>query len=100
MYAGAQSLLLRYPAQQGIELLPLMSIEGRADSVIMLPRNTANLFCRVSARRGQMQRIRPPILGTLTALDQTSFLKIVQQRNQLAWQDGQTTGELLLAESG
>jgi hypothetical protein len=100
MYAGTQSLLLCDAAQQSTELAPLVHIESGADGIIVLAGNAANLFCCDSAKRGEMQRIRPPVRRILPAFDQTTFLKFVQQRNQLARQDAQATGKLLLAESG
>jgi hypothetical protein len=78
MYAGTQSLLLCDAAQQSIELAALVRIESGANSIIVLAGNAANLFRCVSAKRGQMQRIRPPVRRILTAFDQTSFLKFVQ----------------------
>lgn len=99
VYAGAQSLLLCDPAQQNVELLALGHAERSADGVIVFTCDPPNLFCDVSARHGQMQRIRPPICCILTTFDETSFLEFIQQGNQLAWQNGQAAGQLLLAES-
>ena len=42
-----------------------------------------------------MQSIRPSIRCILTAFDETPFLKFIQQRNQLARQDGQAASQLL-----
>jgi hypothetical protein len=81
MYAGTESLLLGYPAQQSIELEALVGIECRAYGIIVFARNTADLFCCAAAKGGQMQCIRTPVLGILTAFDQISLLKFVQQRD-------------------
>jgi hypothetical protein len=100
MYTGIQSLLVCDPAEQPVQLLPLVDIEGGANGVIMFACNTPNLFGHISARSSEVQRVGPPVCRILAAFNQASFLEFIQKRNELAWQDGQAAAKLLLAQPG
>ena len=100
MYTGIKSLLVRDPAEQPVQLLPLVDIKGAANDVIMLACNTPNLFRHISARSREVQRVGPPVCRILAAFDQASLLEFIQKRNELAWQNGQAAAKLLLAQPG
>jgi len=100
VHTGTKSLLVCDPAQQPIQLPPFFIIKSGANGIIVFACNTPDLFRRVLAGSCQMQGVSPPVCAILAAFDQATFLKFIQERNELAWQDGQATANLLLAKPG
>jgi len=98
VYTGTKSLLVCDPAQQPIQLPPFIIIKSGANGIIVFACNTPDLLRHVLASGCQMQGVSPPVCTILAPFDQVSFLKFIQERNELAWQDGQATANLLLAE--
>ena len=87
MHARNKPLLIGDPAQEAVELLMFFRVQRSANGIIVFTRYAPNPLCRASACCGQMERIRAPILWIGTAFDQASFLKLIQEGNQPAWQD-------------
>src|SRR5262249_28058521 len=98
VYARTKSLLVGDSAQQRVQLLPLLHSKSGANGIIVFAGNTSNLFCCTPAGSREVQRVAPPVRGILAAFDQPSFLEFIQERDELAGQDGQAPAQLLLAE--
>jgi len=98
MYPGAQFLLLCNPAKHSIELKPFLLIKGCANGVVVFPGDSPNLFGRVSARGRQMQRIYSSVFRILPALNESFFLKFIQERHKAARKDCKAPAKFLLTK--
>jgi hypothetical protein len=99
MYSGAQFLFFCNPAKQNIELKPFLLTKGCANGVVVFPGDSPNLFGCVSARGRQMERIGSSVFGMLPALNESFFLKFIQERDKAARKDCKAPAEFLLTES-
>jgi hypothetical protein len=99
MYPGAQFLFLCNPAEQSVELRLFLLIKGCTNGIVVFSRDPSNLFSCVSTRGRQMERIRSSVFFMLPALNESLFLKFIQECHKAARQDCKALPEFLLTKS-
>jgi hypothetical protein len=72
------------PAQQRVELLPLLEGERGADLIIVLARDPSDLFQCFPAGCRQLERVGSPIPGVPAAGDEALLLQLIHEGDQPA----------------
>ena len=65
----------------------------------MLPRDANDLLERLAPRVGQVQRVGAPVARTVSALDQSATLQLVEQHDEPAREGPERLAQRLLAEA-
>lgn len=99
VHAGRELLLVGDAREQGPQLLPLFRGERRANGVVVSTGYAANLGHDLGALLRQVNRVDASILRVVPALDEPSFLELVEQRNEPARHHAEPRGERLLADA-
>jgi hypothetical protein len=84
VHSGRQLVVVGDPAQQRVELLPLLDGERGADLIIVLTRDLPDPLQCVPAGCGQVERIGSPIPWILAPGDQSVFLQFIHKGDQPA----------------
>jgi hypothetical protein len=93
-----EPLLIGHTPQQRGQLRALVGVERRAQGRLVLLRDPPDRREHLAPRRGQVQRVGPPVIGVVAPLDQAAPLELVDQIDEPTRHDAEHLRQRLLTQ--
>jgi hypothetical protein len=97
MHAGSELVGIGDAGEQGAQLGALLGGEVPADRVVVGPSHLRHPAEQPLARRGEVQRVQPPVVRVAAAFEQAALGQRVDEADQPARRRAEQPGQRLLA---
>jgi len=100
MNAASQAMVVGESNQESAEHFALFNVEASEQRLLMLARHPTDFLESFFTLLREVEGIEAAVAGIGSALDETAFFEVIENRHEATGVDAELGGKLLLAEAG